>query len=77
MLTLIGLGISSASVYAWKLTFWLCKAMQTPTVQAMKKFRLELVEQKSKGDVTVTFFTDSPIRWTSVKWLWTACKLGF
>jgi len=58
-LTLIGLGISSASVYAESLRFGYA-SNATPTVQAMKKFA-ELVEQKSKGDVTVTFFPDSQL----------------
>jgi len=58
-LTLIGLSIASASVYAENLRFGYA-SNATPTVQAMKKFA-ELVEQKSKGDVTVTFFPDSQL----------------
>jgi len=35
------------------------QAMQTPTVSSNEKNSTELVEQKVKGDVTVTFFPDS------------------
>ncbi|GGN23437.1 MULTISPECIES: TRAP transporter substrate-binding protein [Marinomonas] len=58
-LTLIGLGITSASAYAENLRFGYA-SNATPTVEAMKKFA-ELVDQKTQGDVTVTFFPDSQL----------------
>lgn len=58
-LTLIGLSITSASAYAENLRFGYA-SNATPTVEAMKKFA-ELVDQKTQGDVTVTFFPDSQL----------------
>ncbi|UTV98960.1 TRAP transporter substrate-binding protein [Marinomonas rhizomae] len=58
-LTLISLGLASASAYAENLRFGYA-SNATPTVEAMKKFA-ELVDQKTKGDVTVTFFPDSQL----------------
>lgn len=58
-LTLVSLSIASASSYAENLRFGYA-SNATPTVQAMKKFA-ELVDQKTKGDVTVTFFPDSQL----------------
>ena len=58
-LTLIGLSITSVSAYAENLRFGYA-SNATPTVEAMKKFA-ELVDQKTQGDVTVTFFPDSQL----------------
>jgi len=58
-LTLIGLSITSVSAYAENLRFGYA-SNATPTVEAMKKFA-ELVDQKTQGDVTITFFPDSQL----------------
>jgi len=58
-LTLISLSMASTSTFAENLRFGYA-SNATPTVEAMKKFA-ELVDQKTKGDVTVTFFPDSQL----------------